>query len=254
MMNKEEWANRMIQSHVRGEPKKVCSNEVPGVDLAMAYEVQAAFGKSWAENSSISGFKAALTAKAAQESMGLKDPASGILFEEMQLPVGSAIQLRRFNRAVIETEIGFCVGKEISQVIEPEDLGAYIGFNLPMIEIADIGFDDPGSMSAYDFIAGNAAAAGYIAGHESLITDVNEVEVTLSCDGDILHKGKGSEVLGDQVEAATWLVNQVIRQGYIVKPDQLLMTGSLGRVQMVTSPGAYVADYGDFGKIEFQIV
>jgi 2-keto-4-pentenoate hydratase len=254
MMNKEEWADLMIESHVNGKPKKVCSDRVPGVDLAMAYEVQAAFGKSWAENSSISGFKAALTAKAAQESMGLEDPASGVLFEEMQIPVGAAIQLSRFNRAVIETEIGFCVSKEISQEIEPGDLGAYIGYNLPMIEIADIGFDDQGSMDAYDFIAGNSAAAGYIAGQESLVADINEVEVTLKCDGEILHKGKGSEVLGDQVEAATWLINQVIRQGYIVKPDHLLMTGSLGRAQMVTSPGAYVADYGDFGKIEFQIV
>lgn len=253
-MKKEEWADLLIESHVNGKPKKVCSNRVPGVDLVMAYEVQAAFAKSWAENSSISGFKAALTAKAAQESMGLEDPASGILFEEMQFPVGTAIQLSRFNRAVIETEIGFCVSKEISREIEPGDLGAYIGYNLPMIEIADIGFDDQGSMSAYDFIAGNAAAAGYIAGQEGLVTDVNEVEVTLTCDGEILHKGKGSEVLGDQFEAVTWLINQVIRQGYTVKPDHLLMTGSLGRAQMVTSPGAYVADYGEFGKIEFQIV
>lgn len=252
-MNKEEWTRLMIDAYISRKPKNVCSARVPGADLAMAYEVQAAFNESRAGNSPISGFKGALTAKAAQESMGLLDPVSGVLFEEMRFPLGSDIRLDQFSRAVVETEIGFRVGKEISVPIESGDLAEFIDYQLPMIEIADIGFDDPGSMTAFDFIAGGAAAAGYIAGEKSQVTNVNEVEVTLACDGELLHKGKGSEVLGDQFAAVTWLINQVVKQGYVVKPGHLLMTGSLGRIQMVTSPGAYVADYGKFGTIEFKI-
>lgn len=252
-MNKEEWIALMIEADASRAPKKVCSDKVPGADLAMAYEVQSALDKARGARSPISGFKGALTAKAAQQSMGLADPASGVLFEEMRFSPGCEVPLEQFSRLVVETEIGFCVGREISQPISYEELPDYIAYNLPMIELADIGFDNPGAMTAFDFIAGGAAACGYIAGEKSEVSDVNNVEVRLTCDGELLHEGKGSEVLGDQSEAAVWLVNQVVRQGYVVKPGHLLMTGSLGRIQMVTSPGSYIADYAEFGKIEFVI-
>ena len=259
-LNKDEWVSLLFEAKVNGNPSPVCSSRVPDVDQTIAYAAQAAFIELCTASSPVSGFKGALTNPAAQQSMGIDVPVSGVLLEEMHLPTGSVVELENFSHAVVETEVGFYIGKQISHQITPEELSAHVEYCLPMIEIADIGFDDPGAMTIYDFIASGAAAAGYITGERTEITGertesraVNEVEVTLSRNGELLHQGQGTDALGDQFSAATWLINQVVAQGYVVKPGHFLMTGSLGRIQMVTRPGSYVADYGEFGKIEFEI-
>lgn len=252
-MNCDEWVNLLFEAQTNGKPSPVCSNQVADVDQASAYAVQAGFVELCNASSPVSGFKGALTNKAAQQSMGINTPISGVLLEEMHLPVGQVIELESFARAVVETEIGFCIGKSISRQISSSELLDHIEYCLPMIEIADIGFDDRGAMTIYDFIASGAAAAGYITGERTDFQDVNEVEVTLSVNGELLHEGQGTDAFGDQISAATWLVNQVVAQGYVLKPGYFLMTGSLGRIQMETEPGRYVADYGEFGKIEFEI-
>ena len=252
-LNNDEWVSLLFEAKVSGNPSPVCSSRVPDVDQAIAYAAQAAFIELCTASSPVSGFKGALTNIAAQQSMGIDVPVSGVLLEEMHLPTGLVVELESFSHAVVETEIGFCIGKQISRQILPEELLAHVEYCLPMIEIADIGFDDPGAMTIYDFIASGAAAAGYIAGERTESRAVNEVEATLSRNGELLHQGQGTDALGDQFSAATWLINQVVAQGYVVKPGHFLMTGSLGRIQMVTRPGLYVADYGEFGKIEFEI-
>ena len=59
--------------------------------------------------------------------------------------------------------------------------------------------------------------------------------------------------MGNQDEATLWLINQLVAQGYTLKSGQILMTGSLGRVNMNTEPGQFTADFGRFGQIEFEI-
>lgn len=252
-MNRDEWVNLLFEARLSGRPSPVCSSQVPDVDQAVAYAAQAGLIELCTSSSPVSGFKAALTNKAAQESMGIDVPVSGVLLEEMRLMAGSVIKLESFSHAVVETEVGFCIGKQISRQISIQELRDHVEYCLPMIEIADIAFDDPGAMTIYDFIATGAAAAGYIIGEKTESWNLNEVEVTLSRNGELLHEGQGTDALGDQLSAATWLVNQVVAQGYVVKPGYFLMTGSLGRIQMTTKPGLYCADYGEFGKIEFEI-
>ena len=252
-MNRDEWVNLIFEAQVSGRPSPVCSSQIPDVDQAIAYTAQAGFIELCTSSSSVSGFKAALTNKAARESMGIDVPVSGVLLEEMRLMADSVINLESFSHAVVETEVGFCIGKQISRQITSQELRDHVEYCVPMIEIADIAFDDQGAMTIYDFIASGAAAAGYIVGEKTDFWNLNEVEVTLSRNGELLHQGQGADALGDQFSTATWLINQVVAQGYTVKPGYFLMTGSLGRVQMTTKPGLYCADYGDFGKIEFEI-
>ena len=249
----KEWATLLYEASSAGAAKPVCASRVPGVDIKLAYEAQGEFAKLRLSTGSITGFKGALTSKAAQDSMGMVDPASGVLFDFMQIPLGSNVELSRYRRMVIETEIGYCIGKEISAPIQTSELASYIEYNFPMVEIADIGFDDPRAMTPFDFVAAGSAAAGYIAGSRSSVADVNKVEVSLSCNGELLHTGKGSDAMGDQAEAATWLINHAVSLGYTLLPGHVLMTGSLGRIRMVTEPGEYFADFGNFGAVKFLV-
>jgi len=249
----DEWADRLFAARRDGKPKPGCSAEAQDVDVAMAYRVQAAFVEKMVNASPISGFKGALTNKAAQASMNMESPASGVLLQEMEWPNQSVVEKSKFIFPVMETEIGMVIARDVTNPISLAELGQYTDCYQPMVEMADIGVADPSSLTVFDFIAGNSAAAGYIAGDKSEITDVNNVSVSLYKDGELLHEGRGSDTMGDQGAAAVWLINQLLSQGYIIKQGHILMTGSLGRVNMKTDTGEYIADFGSFGKVQFEI-
>ena len=105
-LNNEEWVNLLFQAQLSGNPSPVCSSRVTGVDQAIAYSAQAGYIKLRTVSGRVSGFKGALTNKAAQKSMGIDVPVSGVLLEEMHLPAGSVIELENFCHAVVETEVG----------------------------------------------------------------------------------------------------------------------------------------------------
>jgi 2-keto-4-pentenoate hydratase len=67
-----------------------------------------------------------------------------------------------------------------------------------------------------------------------------------------VNRGKGTDALGDQWKAAVWLVNTMVESGWKMEPGHVVITGALGKM-IPGRPGKYVADYGGFGKISFEI-
>lgn len=125
---------------------------------------------------------------------------------------------------------------------------------MPAIELPESGLWDMKLVKGVDLIAANVGAAKFIVGtlrsHQGV--NLNEVNVTLFYNGQALYQGKGVEALGDQWKAALWMVNSVLEQGYKVEAGHILITGALGKM-VPGKPGQYVADYGDFGKISFDV-
>jgi 2-keto-4-pentenoate hydratase len=156
---------------------------------------------------------------------------------------------------MIETEIGFIMGKPIThQIKDVAELRGYVRAIMPVIELPDLGYEDLKKLKAVDIIASNVSATQFIAGEEKRLNglNLNDLTVALSLDGQVVNQGKESDALGDQWEAALWLVNFVINQGWKIEPGQILITGVLGKM-LPGRPGNYVADYGSLGKIQFEI-
>jgi 2-keto-4-pentenoate hydratase len=84
------------------------------------------------------------------------------------------------------------------------------------------------------------------------LTDPNAVAVTLYKDGEVLNQGTGRDVSGDQWHALLWLVNRTIDSGWTIEPGQLLITGAMGK-PVPMSAGLYVADFGRFGRLEWNV-
>jgi 2-keto-4-pentenoate hydratase len=123
-----------------------------------------------------------------------------------------------------------------------------------VIELPDMGFADMKQLKGVDIIAANVAAKQFILGQEKAVeeVDLNAVMVSLSLDDQEVNTGKGKDALGDQWQAALWLVNTMIKQGWKLEPGYIVITGALGKM-LPGKPGKYVADYGSFGKIAFEI-
>jgi 2-keto-4-pentenoate hydratase len=85
-----------------------------------------------------------------------------------------------------------------------------------------------------------------------LMKNLDNTKVSLSCKGQTLAQGKGSNASQSQVNALLWLVNHMIDQGYKIQKGQILITGNL--IKMVPAkPCVYLADYGQMGKLALTV-
>ena len=82
---------------------------------------------------------------------------------------------------------------------------------------------------------------------------MNSITVKLLFDGNEINTGHGYEALGDQWQALLWLVNTLVDQGWKIKPGDTLITGALGKM-LPGKTGKYVANFGNFGSIEFEVI
>jgi 2-keto-4-pentenoate hydratase len=251
----DSLADVILQAYQNNRPFPLLSAQHPEMDVTLAYAIQKAYVNKLLANDKIAGFKAGLTSQAGQQKFGVDAPVAGVLLQSGKLADGATVDKTRFVALMLETEIGYVLGRRITQPLnDVAELQAAVKSVLPVVELPDLGFTDMQRLKGVDIIAANVCAKQVIVGPERPATgvDVNAVTVTLTRDGQAINQGKGTEALGDQWQAALWLINTMIKQGWTVEPGYVFITGALGNM-LPGKPGRYVADYGEFGKITFVI-
>lgn len=138
---------------------------------------------------------------------------------------------------------------------DTNELRQHIDGIAPAIELPNLYYQQPEQLTAIDIIATNVGAASYIVGPfvAPQARDPNAAQPTLVCEGKQLNSGNARDALGDQWQAALWLVNTMIDQGWTIDAGQILLTGALGRMVPATT-GECSADYGSWGTIAFRII
>ncbi|MBV1905564.1 MAG: hypothetical protein KUG75_05750 [Pseudomonadales bacterium] len=257
----DQWVDTLVNADLNNQPRPLLGDQLKVTDPDTAYEVQAAFvSRRLNQGAKIAGYKAALTATTAQKIFSASGPAGGVLFSSGQFYDGASLKLSDFRKAALEVEIGYRLKTAINSPVTSETVMDYIGEIMPMIEVADLGYaspDDPdASFTIIDLVAGNSASAAFISGSTPGFSgDVNKVAVTLSLSNakgepEILFDGIGSEAMGNQLEALTWLINHTLSQSHPLEAGHLLMTGTLGKIYPAHT-GDFTADYGELGQINF---
>jgi 2-keto-4-pentenoate hydratase len=256
MMNSREIARAMYEAAVAGADWPLPSEAMDGFDVAAAYEVQREFVARRLGSDTIAGFKAGATAVPAQQAFGLEAPFVGVLLASGHRAAGGAVTAADFGQLLLETELCFRAGSAIdSRLKDVDSLRACIDGCFPAIELADAGGYGKVKFTGPDLVAGNGASAAYMLGAEPdwRSADMDRVPVSFARDGQILHEAVSGDLMGGPWHALLWLVNMVIDLGYEVQPGQLLLSGALGAPHPA-AVGGYVADFGEFGRIAFEVV
>jgi 2-keto-4-pentenoate hydratase len=254
-LNVSNLADLLIKTQKENQLIPVLSDQYPELDVETAYLVQRAYVKRRLSDDQIAGFKAGLTSEGSQKKFGVTFPVSGVLFASGKNLNSPLIDRSMFKIPIIETEIGFLVVKPISHPLKDVlELHKSIKAVMPVIELPDIGFTDLKNLKAVDIIAANVSSSQFIVGTEkdAMSLDLNNITVTLSLNGQVVNQGKGSDALGDQWNAALWLVNAITKQGWKIEPGYILITGVLGKM-IPGKEGKYAADFGSLGGISFEI-
>lgn len=248
----DDAAQKIEDAYIAKKPAPLSSQGIEGLTADQAYEIQKKLVEIRAnKGEEIFGYKAGLTSAPSQKKFGVTEAVRGTLFKSMIQWPGTMYQ-KNFARMFIETEIGFRLGKDITEPVEDiESLKKAVAIVFPAIELPDLSFTDMKQIKGTDIIAANVVARKVLVGDAVWVKDVNAISVKLFHDGNEITSGVGENALGNQWEALKWVVNDVLARGGEVKEGYIIITGCVSKL-LPAKPGKYVADYGDFGKIEFE--
>jgi|TARA_Y200000002_G_scaffold16009_1_gene12533 2-keto-4-pentenoate hydratase len=251
------WLDAALTKTLAGEPVQNISVNHPDISMDEAYALQHELvGKlrdhgGWGE---IYGYKAALTALPAQQAMGITEPIIGVLFERAVFPADGATTIKTDRPVLLETEVGFTLGKPITEPVTEHNVLDAVAYCSGLIELASPNLQQ--RPTSVDLISNNSASYGCVVGvsnkHPTDI-DLDAVPVTLtrlaSAD-EVLHTAAAGSVMAGQVDALIWLINSTLAQGYALRPGHVLMTGSIGSMH-AGKAGKYRADFGALGDLAF---
>ena len=210
-----------------------------GLTLEAGYEIQQKVVAAVA-GGTVAGLKAGMTAAAGQQAFGLTHPLIGSLYESGRLAPGAAFPSA--PGVSLECEIGIVVDGNGA----PKSAG-------PVIEVPRMAFADEEDRNGSNLVACNIASDRYIVGEQQPLRDsYGDVQITLTRDGEEVCSAPASDALGGPQAALAWMLNEARVRGLGVEDDMLLITGACGGIHPAV-PGHYVADYGDFGRIEFRV-
>ena len=244
----DDWADIIQLELAQGQPMPLLSVYYDQLNGDSAYDIQHALViHELRKKRSIGGYKAGFTNAALRTRFHYKEPISGVLFADGAFKNGAEIDGGLFKKPMLEVEIGYVLRSPITRKLHSvADLKTYIRHALPVVEIPDLNYANVGGLNAYDIIATNVSASHYVMGEPLLLKDlaeVNGMRVALYRDEQVIDTGAASDALGDQLEALLWLVNDAFSHGWQLQAGQLLITGTLGKMNPA-APGSYRADYG----------
>ncbi|MDT7682189.1 MAG: 2-keto-4-pentenoate hydratase [Pseudonocardiales bacterium] len=224
-------------------------------DIALAYDVQNALTSArLAAGATIVGRKVGLTSPAVQAQLGVGQPDFGVLFDDMHVPDGGAVDIAALIAPKVEAEVAFVLKADLNgdpESIDAATAAAAVDYAVAALEIVDsrvAGWD----ITITDTVADNASSALFVLGATRVTLDeFAPVDVTMTLDknGERASSGNGAACLGDPLNALAWLARTAARYGRPLRAGDVVLSGALG--PMVTAePGSHiVADISTLGRV-----
>jgi len=163
--------------------------------------------------------------------------------------------LSDFVKLILELEIGYIFGEDVSYPVTLEDLPAAVAMVAPAVELPDLLFKDLPDLDWKDLIALDVALRRVIIGKvmDPNKVDVNTITVEAKHKDQIVAQGVATNnIWGDQWRALLFLVDKLHSRGYHIKAGDFVITGAMNSVAFIER-GDYKVDYGKFGMIKFRV-
>ncbi|ORW28673.1 2-keto-4-pentenoate hydratase [Mycobacterium palustre] len=221
-------------------------------DIAAAYAVQRLLTEdSMARGRSIVGHKIGLTSPAVQRQLGVDQPDSGVLFDDMQVSHRSTVVMNRLLQPKVEAEIAFILSADLDDDLSEQAIRRAAGVAVPAIEIVDSRVRD-WSISIVDTIADNGSAALFVLGEPSVGADNIDFysrTMTLTEDGVRVSQGRGSDCLGSPLIALQWLARAARDNGSPLRAGHIVLSGALGPMVPARPGSTYTATIDGIGSV-----
>lgn len=252
-------AMRLHQAEKSRKQIRQVSQTHPPITLEDAYAIQRAWvALKLGEGRTVRGHKIGLTSKAMQSALGIDEPDSGVLFDDMFFDDGALVPTGRFIAPRIEAELAFVIKHRLSGPdVTVFDVLNATDFVVPALEILDTRIErvDPQTRAArtiVDTVADNAANAGIILGNQPLKpgdADLRWIGALCYHNGALVETGLAAGVLNHPANGIVWLTRKLAPQGLALEPGQVVLAGSFIRPIEVRKGDTIHADFGAHGSV-----
>jgi 2-keto-4-pentenoate hydratase len=248
-----ELADRLWHAEAGRVPIGPLSDERPGLLPAEAYAIQARnIERRVAAGRAIRGHKVGLASRAVQELLGITEPISGTLLDDMIVEESDQIDCDQLIQPRAEAEIAFLMGADLSGpgVVTAQALAA-IGGALAAIEVNDSRIAD-WRLKLADSVADNASSARLVLGGR--VTGVAGLDLRLTgmlCyrNGVPIDSGAGAAALGHPARCVAWLANQLGTRGAGLRRGDIVLSGALHRMVPVRPGDVIRAEFAHLGAV-----
>jgi len=250
---RDELAADLAEAQRSRVPIAPLSDENPTIDVVDSYEIQLInIRQRVAEGARVLGHKVGLSSKAMQQMMGVDEPDYGHLLDEMEVFQDVRVKAGRYLYPRVEVEVGFILAEDLPGAdCTEEDVIAATGAYAPAIELIDTRIID-WKIKLCDTIADNASSAGFVLGAERVAPgdiDIKSIDAVLTCNGEVVAKGRSDAVLGNPVTAVAWLARKVESFGVRLRKDDIVLPGSCTRAIDARPGDQFVAEFDGLGSV-----
>jgi 2-keto-4-pentenoate hydratase len=229
-LSAEAAARDLMRDHAGKRNIVPFARNYGATDIAGAYAIQAAYNRLQAEKlGRRAGYKIGLTSRRMQQMCGVDHPNSGVVFEKRLHPSGSALALSSLVHLGIEFECCARLGESLAprkQAYSLEEVASAVEAVAPAFEV----IDDRNSAYPLDLlslIADNSWNEGNVLGTFTRSwPDLAAARSILECNGQVIDRGEGRDVLGHPFEPLRWLANHLSAQGETLQRGEIVLTGS----------------------------
>jgi 2-keto-4-pentenoate hydratase len=253
VQTRDELAADLAQAGRSRVPIPPLTDGHPDIDVVDAYEIQLInIRQRVAEGARVVGHKVGLSSAAMQQMMGVDEPDYGHLLDEMAVFEDTPVDAGRYLYPRVEVEVAFLLADDLPGVGCTEDdvLAATAAF-APAIELIDSRITD-WKIKLCDTIADNASSAGYVLGKERVSPkdiDIKNIDAVLTCNGEVVAKGRSDAVLGNPVIAVAWLARKVHDFGVRLRAGDVVLPGSCTRALDAHPGDNFVAEFDGLGSV-----
>ena len=206
------------------------SSRFPEITINCAYKIQLEnVGRRVKAGEKIVGKKIGLTSYPMQKLLGVYEPDYGHILNTMVL-LKNELSLSTVIQPKAEGEIAFVMKESIEGPgVSSTDVIRATDFVMPAIEIIDSRVRD-WKIKIEDTVADNASSAFILVGTKAL--PMNEIDMfstgMVFCkNGEVVDTAAAAAVMGNPVNAVTWLINKLSEFGVGIKRGEIILSGSL---------------------------
>ena len=247
-------ANRLITAARERIATTPLSDDVPDLDVNVAYDIQAEVVKARLDSGSvIVGAKLGLTSAAKQQQMNVSEPLYGWLTNDMQIETGATLDCAQFIQPRCEPEIAFLLGHDLGGAyVSAAHVLAATDLVFAAVDVLDSRFAGY-SFTLPDVVADNSSSAGFVLGGQGVRPDGFNLRLT-GCafykNGELLATASGAAVLGHPAAAVAWLVRKLAARGEGLKAGHVVLSGSMTEAIAVAPGDVITARFDRLGNVE----
>jgi len=226
---------------------------VPG-DLAGAYRVREAYEAiEIPRRGVLAGYKIGLTTPVMQRLCGVEEPCYGAIFASEIRHSPAEIRVADFCRVGLETEVAMRLGADLPDGGGRARVEAAVESCMAAIEVLEDLRHDYKRLSSRSMVAGNVWNAGCVLGAPVADwrgLDLASVRYRLTINGREIGGGIGADVMGNPLNALSWLADRLAADGRPLRAGMVVMTGSTVPIQFPQPGDRAVVEVEGLGRAE----